>query len=66
MSPVGCWLKTSKYLLCRQASRLLCALTAFDCMAAEDIANLGFCYSAGIQVVVGEAKVHLWQKGDTP
>ena len=39
-------------------------LTNFDCIAAEDTADLGFCYSAGLQALVGETKVHLRQKGD--
>ena len=34
------------------------------CAFAEDIANLGFCHSAGLQALVGETKVHLRQKGD--
>lgn len=39
-------------------------LTGSYCVAAEDIADLGVRHSIGLQAVVGETEVHLWQKGD--
>ena len=33
---------------------------------AENIANMGVCHSAGVQAVVGETQVYLWQTGEHP
>ena len=39
-------------------------MTHSDGIAAEDLANLGVCHSAGLQALVGETKIHIRQKGD--
>ena len=40
-------------------------VTVIERVVAEDIANLGVCNSVGLQALVGETKVHVWQTGDT-
>lgn len=64
MSPVGSERQNTCHVGRHNTCYVQC-LTDFDCIAAEDIADLGVCYSAGLQALVGETKVHLWQKGDT-
>ena len=65
-SPVsGCKVRTANIaMLAEHHDCYVHCLTNLDCSAAEDIADLGVCYSAGLQALVGETKVHLWQKGD--
>lgn len=42
----------------------MCNVPKIYCATAEDIANLGIRHSAGLQALVGETKVYLWQKGN--